>query len=57
MRTQIEASEPLKKQLWQQTIKAKIHNQARVLETLGLTTARLENLKSKVLSEVTPIFN
>jgi CRISPR-associated protein Cas1 len=30
MRTQIGASEPLKKQLWQQTIKAKIHNQARV---------------------------
>ncbi|NCA21241.1 MAG: type II CRISPR-associated endonuclease Cas1, partial [Crocinitomicaceae bacterium] len=50
MRTQIEASEPLKKQLWQQTIKAKIHNQAGVLETLGLTTSRLENLKSKVLS-------
>lgn len=31
-RNQIEASLPLKKQLWQQTIKAKIYNQARVLE-------------------------
>jgi CRISPR-associated protein Cas1 len=30
---QIEASLPLKKQLWQQTIQAKIGNQARVLET------------------------
>lgn len=50
MRTQIEASKPLKKQLWQQTIIAKIHNQARMLEYLGLTTSRLENLKSKVLS-------
>ncbi|MBB3186564.1 type II CRISPR-associated endonuclease Cas1 [Microbacter margulisiae] len=29
---QIEASEPLKKQLWQQTIKAKIHNQTALLE-------------------------
>jgi CRISPR-associated protein Cas1 len=28
---QIEASEPLKKQLWQQTISAKIYNQAAVL--------------------------
>lgn len=31
-RYQIDASEPLKKQLWQQTIKAKIYNQASVLE-------------------------
>lgn len=29
---QIEASEPLKKQLWQQTIKSKINNQAALLE-------------------------
>lgn len=34
-RYQIEASLPLKKQLWQQTIAAKIYNQARVLEDLG----------------------
>ncbi|MCH5174104.1 MAG: type II CRISPR-associated endonuclease Cas1 [Bacteroidales bacterium] len=30
-RKQIDASQPLKKQLWQQTVKAKIHNQAAVL--------------------------
>ena len=34
-RVQIEASEPLKKQLWQQTIKAKIRNQANLLNKLG----------------------
>ena len=32
---QVEASEPLKKQLWQQTIKAKIRNQAAVLKQQG----------------------
>jgi len=31
---QLEASQPLKKQLWQQTIKAKIHNQANLLRQL-----------------------
>ena len=31
-RAQIEATEPLKKQLWQQTVKAKINNQASVLK-------------------------
>ena len=31
-RAQIEASEPLKKQLWQQTVKAKISNQAAVIK-------------------------
>ncbi|GAB6013167.1 type II CRISPR-associated endonuclease Cas1 [Viscerimonas tarda] len=34
-REQIEATLPLKKQLWQQTIKAKIKNQAAVLESTG----------------------
>jgi len=32
-RTQIEASQPLKKQLWQQTIRQKINNQAKLLNT------------------------
>ena len=32
---QVEATEPLKKQLWQQTIKAKIRNQAAVLKLQG----------------------
>lgn len=31
-RAQVEASEPLKKQLWKQTVKAKIRNQASMLE-------------------------
>jgi CRISPR-associated protein Cas1 len=50
IRHQLNASEPLKKQLWQQTIKSKIENQARVLEKLGLEHLRLINLASKVLS-------
>ena len=36
-RVQMEASLPLKKQLWQQTIQAKIHNQAAVLKRLRQT--------------------
>jgi CRISPR-associated protein Cas1 len=35
-KTQIEASVPLKKQLWQQTVQAKISNQAYVLTTQGV---------------------
>lgn len=34
-RYQIEASAPLKKQLWQQTIQQKIYNQAQVLREVG----------------------
>lgn len=34
-RQQIEASLPLKKQLWQQTVQAKIHNQASVLKRMS----------------------
>lgn len=47
---QIHASEPLKKQLWQQTIKEKISNQASLLEHVGITKHPLlfykENVKS-----------
>ena len=39
-RAQIDASVPLKKQLWQQTIRQKILNQARVLEEQTNETAR-----------------
>lgn len=35
MRAQIDASEPLKKNLWMQTIRAKIYNQAALLEKQG----------------------
>ncbi|GJH41647.1 CRISPR-associated endonuclease Cas1 [Capnocytophaga sp. HP1101] len=35
VKTQLEVSEPLKKQLWKQTIECKIQNQAKVLERLS----------------------
>jgi CRISPR-associated protein Cas1 len=35
-RYQIEATLPLKKQLWQQTVQAKIHNQAKLLDHFGI---------------------
>ncbi len=37
-RAQIESSEPLKKQLWQQTVDAKIRNQADLLRQKGIDT-------------------
>lgn len=49
-RVQIEASVPLKKQLWQQTIEAKIGNQAAMLETARQDPGRLKALKNKVRS-------
>lgn len=50
MRAQVDASIPLKKQLWQQTVKTKIHNQAKVLDKLGLNSQRLHHLKENILS-------
>jgi len=47
---QINASEPLKKQLWQQVIKTKITNQAFVLEKLDINSSPLKYYASKVLS-------
>ncbi|WP_298535870.1 type II CRISPR-associated endonuclease Cas1 [uncultured Algibacter sp.] len=47
---QIEASLPLKKQLWQQTIKEKIRNQGILLEKTTHKTNNFEFLESKVLS-------
>ena len=49
-RAQASASEPLKKQLWQQTVKAKIRNQAKVLELAGERPIALHNLANKVTS-------
>lgn len=50
VKEQIEASEPLKKQLWKQTIEAKISNQIAVLEHLGCFSEPmyeyLKNVKS-----------
>jgi CRISPR-associated protein Cas1 len=47
---QLEASEPLKKQLWQQTIKTKIQNQASVLNKFGLQFSYLNALAKNVKS-------
>jgi len=49
-RNQINASEPLKKQIWQQIIKFKIENQAKHLEILGKQNTPLNHYASKVLS-------
>lgn len=49
-REQIAATEPLKKQLWAQTIKSKILNQARCLESIGRKTMALKNFASRVKS-------
>lgn len=47
---QISASEPLKKQLWQQTITQKIRNQAAVLDKLSLDSGYLVPLHRNVKS-------
>ncbi|MDT8347853.1 MAG: type II CRISPR-associated endonuclease Cas1, partial [Flavobacteriaceae bacterium] len=47
---QINASEPLKKQLWQQTVKQKIKQQARHLALLNKDARVLDFFASKVLS-------
>lgn len=47
---QIEASEPLKKQLWAQVIKQKITNQAYLLERESRNTKKMTNLADTVLS-------
>jgi CRISPR-associated protein Cas1 len=47
---QAEASKPLKKQLWQQVVKAKVRNQALVLEAMGRDAGRLHKLAQEVRS-------
>ncbi len=49
-RAQIEATEPLKKQLWQQTVKAKITNQALVYERWNIANTYLKNTAQSVKS-------
>lgn len=49
-KAQIEATEPLKKQLWQQTVKAKIGNQAVVLKNWGGKFQLLKSLADGVKS-------
>lgn len=47
---QVDASMPLKKQIWAQTVIAKISNQAAVLRKLRIETCYLENLTTNVKS-------
>ena len=48
---QLSASQPLKKQLWQQTIKSKILNQSFVLKTMrGVPTGNMETWSKQVKS-------
>lgn len=50
LRYQLESSEPLRKNLWQQTVKAKIDNQARALKSFGKDAENMEYWASKVRS-------
>ncbi|SFE98457.1 type II CRISPR-associated endonuclease Cas1 [Thermoflexibacter ruber] len=47
---QISASEPTKKRLWQQTVKAKIRNQASLLQALGYEVRTLKDCIEEVQS-------
>jgi len=47
---QVEASLPLKKQLWQQTVSAKINNQADMLESKGIPVKNMRNWAMEVKS-------
>ncbi len=49
-RHQLEASQPIKKQLWKQTIQAKIRNQAELLKRLNKEHGKLIDLSLKVKS-------
>ncbi|HPG41551.1 MAG TPA: type II CRISPR-associated endonuclease Cas1 [bacterium] len=50
-RAQLEAPDTLKKQLWQQTIKAKIRNQANLLDQVGITGHPLKSMLRYVYSD------
>ncbi len=49
-RSQLDASLPLKKQLWQQTVQAKIKNQAKVLQSQGIEAGNMLAWAEKVKS-------
>jgi len=49
-RYQLNASEPLKKQLWKQTVIAKIQNQSGLLKQLGIEHEYMHKTSKKVLS-------
>lgn len=48
LRAQLDASQPLKKQLWKQTVQAKIRNQAAVLQSLGMPPDNMLRWAEKV---------
>lgn len=48
LRAQLDASAPLKKQLWKQTVQAKIRNQATLLSELGLPTDNMQRWAEQV---------
>ncbi len=50
MRCQLESSLPLRKRLWQSVVRAKIAQQVKTLELLGLSGARLDPLARRVRS-------
>lgn len=50
IKNQMEASEPLKKQLWKQTVECKIENQKEVLRRLGNYYEPMNNYRSSVKS-------
>jgi CRISPR-associated protein Cas1 len=49
-REQVNATEPLKKQLWQQTVKAKLTNQANLLSRYNVASEMLKNYSQSVRS-------
>lgn len=49
-KVQLDASEPLKKQLWSQTVAAKVENQARLLERFDIDAKRLHALIPQIKS-------
>ena len=51
LKDQIEASLPLKKNLWQQTVIAKISNQAALLKSKGVSTEKMEYYIRQVKSD------
>jgi len=50
LRYQLQSSEPLRKKLWQQTVKNKIENQANVLKRLGVDVENMHYWANKVRS-------
>lgn len=49
-RYQLDATEPLLKNLWKQTVEAKVNNQSLLLKSYGYDAKRLDILKTRVLT-------